>query len=392
MGTWATNLTKTPYLVLFVLLISVGVGTASALVTITLAGNTIVQGTLTADNYFDNGNTQTGTASSALGGNANTASADGSTVGGGDSNTANGNQATVGGGGGFGLGNTASGDVSTVGGGAGNTASVAASTVGGGNNNIASGVDSTVGGGFTNTASKFASTVGGGNNNIADGFAATVPGGELNEASGDYSFAAGRRAHATLNGAFVWADSTNADFTSTAPDQFSIRAAGGVRIVGDVSANNFEYSSPQTRSVVIFPVEFASTFDVDWLVPIKGAAGVIKSSSTKNFLFASIPQLPDGATITRLDCRVFDNSIAFEVGCDLLRKSFASDVGEFMAQTATSGASASNQDISDTSINTPVVDRDTFGYVVRYVVGDNVCDESCKLFSAKVTYTIDRVE
>ena len=44
MGSWATNLTKTPYLVLFVVLISVTVGTASALVTITLAGNVIITG------------------------------------------------------------------------------------------------------------------------------------------------------------------------------------------------------------------------------------------------------------------------------------------------------------------------------------------------------------
>jgi len=40
------NLTKAPYLVLFVILISISVGTASALITITLAGNVIVTGDL----------------------------------------------------------------------------------------------------------------------------------------------------------------------------------------------------------------------------------------------------------------------------------------------------------------------------------------------------------
>ena len=49
---WKNQLTKTPYLVLFIVLISIGVGTASALITITLAGdvhvtgNTILDGTL----------------------------------------------------------------------------------------------------------------------------------------------------------------------------------------------------------------------------------------------------------------------------------------------------------------------------------------------------------
>ena len=39
---WKNQLTRTPYLVLFIILISVGVGTASALITITLAGNVVV--------------------------------------------------------------------------------------------------------------------------------------------------------------------------------------------------------------------------------------------------------------------------------------------------------------------------------------------------------------
>ena len=43
---WKNQLTKTPYLVLFIVLIAVGVGTASALVTITLAGAVIIEDSL----------------------------------------------------------------------------------------------------------------------------------------------------------------------------------------------------------------------------------------------------------------------------------------------------------------------------------------------------------
>jgi hypothetical protein len=50
-------------------------------------------------------------------------------------------------------------------------------------------------------------------------------------AGGAYSTAMGRRAKATHVGSFVWADSQDADFTSTADDEFSVRAAGGLRIV-----------------------------------------------------------------------------------------------------------------------------------------------------------------
>jgi hypothetical protein len=59
----------------------------------------------------------------------------------------------------------------------------------------------------------------------------TIPGGESNFASGNYSLAAGFRAKANHNGAFVWADSTNEDFTSSGENQFLIRASDGLRFV-----------------------------------------------------------------------------------------------------------------------------------------------------------------
>ena len=56
MGIVISNLTKTPYLVLFVLLGSVGVGTASALVTITMAGDVVIDGTLSVGTNDPNNN------------------------------------------------------------------------------------------------------------------------------------------------------------------------------------------------------------------------------------------------------------------------------------------------------------------------------------------------
>jgi hypothetical protein len=68
--------------------------------------------------------------------------------------------------------------------------------------------------------------------NAVTGNYGTVPGGQGNTA-GSFSMAAGRRAKAVNTGSFVWADSTNADFTSTADNQFSIRAANGMFIAND---------------------------------------------------------------------------------------------------------------------------------------------------------------
>lgn len=215
------------------------------------------------------GNTVSGYAATVGGGQFNTAGAGEAVVGGGNENRATGDTSTVSGGGY----NNASGYLSTVGGGLYNVASGERSTLAGGNQNNASGYGATVGGGIANTntgniatigggdhnyvsasegtvaggqvntaSGTYQSTVGGGYDNQATNSYATVPGGSANVAGGIYSLAAGRRAKAVHTGAFVWADSQNADFSSTANDQFLVRAKGGVGIntanpVGALSVN-----------------------------------------------------------------------------------------------------------------------------------------------------------
>ena len=167
------------------------------------------------------------------GGRANQAGAgsESAAVGGGVHNIVGSNAAfaTIGGG----IWNTVQTNASraVIGGGDANTAAGALAVVGGGYGNTARGQDSVVGGGSGNAALGFRSVVGGGVGNAATNYAATVPGGADNAARGDYSLAAGRRAKAGHPGAFVWADSTDADFASTATNEFAIRAAGGVRVV-----------------------------------------------------------------------------------------------------------------------------------------------------------------
>ncbi|MBL0061306.1 MAG: tail fiber domain-containing protein [bacterium] len=213
-------------------------------------------------------NAASGTGATVSGGQNNIASGQQGTVGGGiynkarglnsvvagggsgieaDSNSATGNSSFIGGG----RRNLASGVVATIGGGEGNLSSSSRSTVGGGANNIASSTQSTVSGGEENAASgshgfvggggfnyargAFAAIAGGGGDAVTDsnsarGIASVIPGGRQNETSGSFSLAAGFRAKANHSGAFVWADSTNSDFASTAVDQFNVRASGGTRI------------------------------------------------------------------------------------------------------------------------------------------------------------------
>jgi hypothetical protein len=104
------------------------------------------------------------------------------------------------------------------------------SAVIGGFNNSAT-ADNAIAGGFSNDATGYASTAFG-HSCLASGDYSFVVGGPFNTAEGDCSVAMGRRARTGANnGTFVFADSTNADFTALAADTFNIRASGGLRLV-----------------------------------------------------------------------------------------------------------------------------------------------------------------
>lgn len=171
---------------------------------------------------------------------SNAANAIYSTIAGGQANVATGNRAFVG----SGKGNLATGNESVIGGGWYNYTQNSQSVVGGGYQNRATGSNavvaggqadsaggdfSAVGGGAGNSAGGQNSTVAGGSGNRASATYATVPGGVNNQATGFCAFAAGRNATASHGGSFVWADSGSA-FSSSATNQFNIRASGGVRI------------------------------------------------------------------------------------------------------------------------------------------------------------------
>jgi len=189
-------------------------------------GNGNIASTLSSTVGGGYSNEASGNYSTVGGGTSNLANYLGTTIGGGNDNFATGEYTTVSGG----YHNTTNSSYVTIGGGRDNSATLSYATVGGGRDNSAGGSYSTVGGGCDNTASASSATVSGGQENTASDIFATVPGGDKNNAAGAYSFAAGHRAKANHPGSFVWADSWDADFTSSAANQFNIRAIGGVRI------------------------------------------------------------------------------------------------------------------------------------------------------------------
>ncbi len=71
--------------------------------------------------------------------------------------------------------------------------------------------------------------IGGGLSNRVTGRYGTIPGGDQNLAT-NYAFAAGQRAKARHDGAFVWGDNSGADVASTNANSATLRAAGGYRL------------------------------------------------------------------------------------------------------------------------------------------------------------------
>ncbi len=185
------------------------------------------------------GNQAWGVSASVGGGNQNGAGGNNSVIAGGYYNRATAEASCVSGG----YGSNAFGQYSTVGGGRGNVIDSGApySTIGGGWSSECLAGYCTIGGGWNHEASADYATVGGGDTNVATGQYATVPGGSLNQAQADYSLAAGFRAIAANPGSFVWSDhSADADFSSSADNEFAVRALGSFRLQSNAEVIKLE--------------------------------------------------------------------------------------------------------------------------------------------------------
>jgi hypothetical protein len=193
-------------------------------------------------------NLSSGSNSAILAGSDNRSTALSTFVGGGDRNFATGAWGAIVGGS-----DNRCSTLCFVGGGVENVATGGYCAILGGITDTANGAFSAICAGAQNRTEGEASFIGAGFTNRADGFCATIPGGHLNRANGSLSFAAGFRAKADHKGSFVWADSTAADFATTAINQFLIRASGGVGIGTNAPARMLQVGSniiPGTEGLI----------------------------------------------------------------------------------------------------------------------------------------------
>ncbi|HWX18471.1 MAG TPA: tail fiber domain-containing protein [Candidatus Binatia bacterium] len=168
---------------------------------------------------------------------------------------------------------------STIGGGGQNTLQPDAfdSTIGGGHFNTSFATETTIGGGYFNTirpSAHYSSISGGAYHTIQDSAQfATIPGGDNDSVAGSYGFAAGRRAQANHQGAFVWGDSTDADIASTGNDQFVVRASGGFYHYGTGGAQLLSVD-PAGRLTTLGYIAAASNSNLEFIVNGQRALGL----------------------------------------------------------------------------------------------------------------------
>ena len=208
--------------------------------------------------------------------------------------------------------NSATNQFATVGGGIGNDATGVFSLVAGGASNAASGKAATVSGGSTNAADGENSVVAGGLLNLAAGYSSTVSGGALNCAGGNNSWAGGTRAIVRPSvslgicapdagsssgdaGTFVWSGIAADNFTSTGPNQFLVRAAGGMAINTNtpaastsltVAGNTSMQGNTSTSGNVSFGLvtrQMLNLYDTSYGIGIQAARMYFRAAGTGGF-------------------------------------------------------------------------------------------------------------
>jgi hypothetical protein len=186
-----------------------------------------------------------------------------------------------------------------------------------------------------------------------------VPGGRSNTAQGEYSFSAGRRAKANHDGSFVWADSTNADFASTEPNQFLIRASGGAHIEGDLTwkARTSYVSLP---AAAFRPEKDGADFS--------NTGSIVTNVDGFSDRFYANVQFPHGATVTKMTFYWRDTSAA-NGQIELLRVQSGGGPG-LMATAVTSG-SAGTGNSSTSTIGWATVDNSQYSYFLRLTLPDS---------------------
>ncbi len=168
-------------------------------------------------------------------------------------------------------------------------------------------------------------------------------------------------------------------------------------VVGDVqipAINDYTYASPKTQYQTVSHAAFvlAATntsvhahraFFTNSPYMIRTQGGTAGATA----YFIAPVELPDGATVTNLDVRLYDIDNTYDCKADLVRQPWDSAANDLMASVATTGFPG-QVSLSTSTITFPIIDKSTYSYAIVFTTTE--ANTYLGLYNARITYTVDK--
>jgi hypothetical protein len=175
---------------------------------------------------------------------------------------------------------------------------------------------------------------------------------------------------------------------ANSPDGWGLYTPNSAKVEGAMVAGDYNYSSVKTEYVTIpaasfFPYDSSNSY-------VGGTEGGFRySTATAQGMTAPLTEIPTGATVTELNCSLYDTSASFSVDVKIVAHTHddSSKINMAIATTSPLSNAAGDYQVSDTTITNPVIDYKNYMYTLVYGAGLN-CGSSCRIKSCRIEYTV----
>lgn len=175
-------------------------------------------------------------------------------------------------------------------------------------------------------------------------------------------------------------------------DRFSMNADGSLEVQAEVTADNFEYQSPQSRFLTVAGNTFSPGNNVPYLAFTNNGAGLYPTEPRFAWYLAPV-NLPDGAIVTSFRGYLYDNNSSTSVSVSLRRVNLnltsSTNTLAFVETTSTSTSTAPRV-IDDPGISFPVADNSTYAYFLFAEFINPSGNSDARVAGARITYTVSQ--
>jgi hypothetical protein len=153
-----------------------------------------------------------------------------------------------------------------------------------------------------------------------------------------------------------------------------------------ITAANYQFSAPVTRSYVLSAGDFAPTRDT--FSYSRGGPSLTGTPAGAFVSFQAGVHLPDGATITSMKAHVTDSDAAQDITVRLFNRPFTATIADLSAEVVTSSTFSGIQSLTDSSVLFNPVDNDaesTIAYIAWTVPAST---SAIAFYDIVLTYTV----